>query len=133
MARPARKDSPQHDAVVDLLGSVGCFLSARAIRDRLGTSARPVSLPTVYRALRDLATSGHLHRVFGPTGEALYHLRADDSQSCLRCRRCGFAVPIHTDLRQSWATIVSTAYGFADVTVSLQLTGVCARCSTLRS
>ncbi|MFT3968702.1 MAG: Fur family transcriptional regulator [Micropruina sp.] len=121
--------TPQHDTVIALLAAADHFLSARAIRDQLAATDRPVSLATVYRTLRELTEAGTVDRIHAATGETFYHLRGDDQDSYLVCRSCGVAVPISTDATQSRVAAAATAHGFTDVTVTVNITAMCPDCS----
>ena len=90
----ARRRTEQRLAIIEILESSEQPLSARDIFQVLNRDReRPLaSLPTVYRAIKEMHLQGRLSRVFdGPSRESVYSVRADDAddlQVRVRCRHC---------------------------------------------
>src|SRR5215210_8562307 len=63
LVRTGHRAGGAREAVIDLLGTQSCCLSAQAIHDRLREGDRSVGLASVYRALETLTGLGLVHRV----------------------------------------------------------------------
>ncbi len=119
----------QRAAITDLLGSIADFRSAQEIHDALRERGETVGLATVYRTLQSLADSGRLD-VVRLGDENLYRQCAErDHHHHLVCRRCGHAEElIEADL-PDWPVHIGERYGFTDVDHTLEVFGLCPRCT----
>jgi Fur family transcriptional regulator, ferric uptake regulator len=118
------------EAVVSLLASQDCCLSAQEIFDRLRAAKRPVGIASVYRTLDTLAELRLVKRIDAGDGIARYEpLRPDgDHHHHLVCRDCG-KVEAFRDPRLERA--IDRAAGLSGYTVDeheIVLTGACADC-----
>jgi Fur family transcriptional regulator, ferric uptake regulator len=118
-------------AVVSLLASQDCCLSAQEIFDRLRAAKRPVGIASVYRALDTLADLRLVKRIDAGDGIARYEpLKPDgDHHHHLVCRDCG-KVEAFSDARLERA--IDRAAGSSGYSVDeheIVLTGACADCS----
>lgn len=108
------------------------FVSAQALHARVVADGEPVGLTTVYRALRDLETTGHADVVRDDSGERLYRPRAGTGhRHYLVCRCCGRSRPVDADVVERWAARVIEDAGYAAAEHTVELTGICARCQPL--
>jgi Fur family ferric uptake transcriptional regulator len=97
--------------------------------DLIGTGTR-VGLATVYRNLQSLVDAGEVDVLHTGEGEAMYRLcEADDHHHHLVCRRCGHSVELVADDVEAWADRVGRRHGFADVTHTVEIFGLCSDCS----
>jgi Fur family ferric uptake transcriptional regulator len=127
IGRPTR----QRTAVVRSLAEAGDFTSAQALHARLRSAGLRVGLNTVYRTLTALAGAGRVDVVHEPSGERLFRYRPSPGHHhYLVCRDCGLSLPLDTAPVESWAEQVAAGTGFAEVTHTLELSGVCADCRT---
>ena len=87
-------------AVLELLDSQTCALSAVEIEDALRTGERPVARASIYRILDELERLNLVHRVEVGQAMARYEpLRGDDEHHHhLVCDNCGTVIPF-TDTR----------------------------------
>ncbi|MGI8426965.1 MAG: Fur family transcriptional regulator [Actinomycetota bacterium] len=122
--RPTR----QRNAIAEALSSAGGFLTAQEIYEALRERGGKVGLTTVYRTLQALAESGEIDVVRNET-EALYRrcYRVDHHHH-LVCRSCGTSVEIDSPEVETWADSVASVHGFADVTHTVEIYGLCKTC-----
>jgi Fur family ferric uptake transcriptional regulator len=87
-------------AVLELLDSQTCALSAIEIEDALRTGERPVARASIYRILDELERLNLIHKVEVGQAMARYEpLRADsEHHHHLVCDNCGTVIPF-TDTR----------------------------------
>ncbi|MFH8345105.1 Fur family transcriptional regulator [Streptomyces sp. NPDC018045] len=120
----------QRASVLRVLTACQDFVSAQELHVRLVTDDVPVGLSTVYRALRDLERAGRVDVVRDEAGERLYRPRpADGHRHYLICRRCGRSRPLDSDVVERWAERVGAESGFSAVEHTVELSGICARCT----
>ena len=96
LAQAGRKRGGARRAVLELLGSESCALSAQEMEAALaGSRSRPVSRASVYRILDDLERLGLVHRV--EIGQAMVRFERSPSPEehhhHLVCDRCGVVMP----------------------------------------
>jgi Fur family ferric uptake transcriptional regulator len=118
-------------AVLAVLADESAFLSAQQIHARLVDRSQRVGLTSVYRAVQSLVAARVLdvHRTGG--GEATYRRCGSESHHHhLVCRRCGRTVEIAAPGVERWVTSVTRSHGFSAVTHTLEITGVCADCTS---
>ncbi len=123
--RPTR----QRLAVVEAMRSFDDFRSAQEIHDLLGRRGDPVGLATVYRTLQRLAEAGEVDMLRNEDGEAIYRRCSDSHHHHLVCRGCGLTIEIAGPAVERWAAKAAEDHGFADVTHSVELFGLCADCA----
>ena len=122
--RPTR----QRNAISEALTSAEGFLTAQEIHEALRQRGGRVGLTTVYRTLQALADNGDIDVVRNET-EALYRrCFRDDHHHHLVCRRCGTSVEIDSPEVETWAEHVAVSHGFADVTHTVEIYGLCEGC-----
>ncbi|MGH2788372.1 MAG: Fur family transcriptional regulator [Actinomycetota bacterium] len=129
--RPPRKATRQRAAIVAALDSAHRFKSAQELHDSLRRSGSTVGLATVYRNLQALARNGELDVLVSSDGEALYRrCDTDDHHHHLVCRVCHKTVEIEADEIEAWVTRTGASHGYAAVTHTVELFGVCRECRT---
>lgn len=120
----------QRAAVLRALAGCQDFVSARELHLRLDATGVSVGLSTVYRALHALERTGQVDVVRDEGGERLYRPRpADGHRHYLLCRRCGRSRPLDSDVVERWAERVGSESGFSAVEHTVELSGICARCT----
>ena len=122
--RPTR----QRRAVAAALDSFDDFRSAQQIHELLTRAGEQVGLATVYRTLQLLADAGEVDLLRTPEGEAIYRRCSDRHHHHLVCRRCGATVEVAGPTVERWAGAVAAEHGFTDVSHTLEVFGICARC-----
>lgn len=124
----------QRAAVLRVLAGCQDFVSAQELHLRLDAAGVPVGLSTVYRALHALERTGQVDVVRDEAGERLYRPRpADGHRHYLLCRHCGRSRPLDSDVVERWAERVGAESGFSAVEHTVELSGVCARCTGARA
>jgi Fur family zinc uptake transcriptional regulator len=118
--------------VLELVWRSHAPIGAYQILERLAASRGRVAPPTVYRALEFLAREGLVHRI-----DSLNAYVGCSSPSApheayfLICSACGEAAEF-ADAELTAAVARSAGRtGFRPLSTSVELTGLCARCSTL--
>lgn len=133
--RPQRtRNTPRKRALLEVLEGADGFLSAKELhgrlRDHLAPQGLRVGIATVYMQLRQLAETGAVDTLHGDDGETRYWLpRRDVHHHYLVCRSCGRALEIVADPVEEWADGVGATVGFRDITHTLELFGLCDRCT----
>ncbi|UMG91071.1 Fur family transcriptional regulator [Nocardioides sp. TF02-7] len=122
--RPTR----QRRAINDALAQATDFQSAQDIHDALRHAGEKVGLATVYRTLQAMAESGEVDVLQGPGGEASYRRCSTEHHHHLVCRSCGRTVEVTGPAVERWADAVAREHGFAEVSHSIELFGLCAEC-----
>ncbi len=122
--RPTR----QRTAVVDALGSVEDFRSAQDIHALLAERGDRVGLATVYRTLQRLADAGEVDVLRTEDGEAAYRRCSEHHHHHLVCRSCGVTLEVEGPAVEQWTRAIAGEHGFADVSHTLEIFGVCAAC-----
>jgi len=109
------------------------FRSAQQVHDDLAAQGQRVGLATVYRNLQALADERRIDVLRSTDGEALYrHCRTVAHHHHLVCRQCGLTEEIGVDAVESWVADVAVSHAFTAVQHSIELSGLCARCSASR-
>jgi Fur family ferric uptake transcriptional regulator len=120
----------QQRAIRELLGQTDEFRSAQDLHQLLlQSSGDRIGLATVYRALGRMADNGDVDVLVGPEGEALYRRCSSGHHHHLVCRQCGATVEVDGPAVESWTRSVAAAEGFTEVSHTLEIFGLCARCS----
>jgi Fur family transcriptional regulator, ferric uptake regulator len=118
-------------AVLAVLADERAFLSAQQIHARLVERSQRVGLTSVYRAVQSLVAARVLDVQRTDAGEATYRRCGSDTHHHhLVCRRCGRTVEIAAPGVERWVTSVTRSHGFHAPTHTLEITGVCAGCTS---
>ncbi len=125
----APRRTRQRTAVAAAIADVDDFVTAQRLHDLMRASGESIGLTTVYRTLQALAESGDLDQRVTPDGEASYRRCSATHHHHLVCRRCGTTVEISGSAVEAWATRTARAHGFSGVDHTVELTGLCPRCS----
>lgn len=125
---PART-TRQRTAVAAALGELADFRSSQEIHEYLRSRGDSVGLSTVYRTLQTLVASGQVDSILREDGEAVYRMCSDRHHHHLVCRACGQAVEVEGPTVERWADSVSREHGFTQVSHTLEIFGLCPRCS----
>ena len=124
-ARPTR----QRRAVADCLATLDDFRSAQEIHDLLRRNGQHVGLSTVYRTLQGFADAGEVDVIRSDDGEARYRRCSASHHHHLVCRECGRTVEVEGPTVERWASAVAREHGYADVSHTLEIFGMCPDCS----
>ncbi|MCB0909293.1 MAG: transcriptional repressor [Nocardioidaceae bacterium] len=122
------RPTKQRRAVAAVLDSFDDFRSAQQIHELLTRAGEQVGLATVYRTLQRLAEAGEVDLLRTAEGEAIYRRCSEQHHHHLVCRRCGATVEVAGPAVERWAEGVAAEHGFTEVSHTLELFGVCARC-----
>lgn len=124
----------QRQAISELLEGAKDFRSAQQVHEILRAQGQSIGLATVYRTLQTLADQGDVDVVRKPDGESVY-------RSCVRtghhhhlmCRMCGATVEIDGPSVEQWAQAIGAEHGFAEISHTIELYGICAACRSSRA
>jgi len=84
----------------------------------------------VYRHLQSLADAGEVDVLRTDSGESVYRRCAsDEHHHHLVCRACGRTVEVAGPEVEAWADRVGQEHGFADVTHTVEILGLCGQCA----
>jgi len=122
--------TPRRAAVAQVLSDVGDFRSAQELHSTLASSARPVGLATVYRALADLVAIGQVDVLTRPDGETLYRACSPQHHHHLVCTVCGTTIEVADDRVEKWASDMAKQHGFDVSEHQVEVFGRCSRCRT---
>jgi Fur family ferric uptake transcriptional regulator len=120
------------NALIDLLASQRCALSALEIEDQLRAGDRRVARASVYRILELLSERGLVVRLELGDGQARYELvdPGGEHHHHLLCDSCGQLVPFHDgDLERSIDRL-SRRLGFRTHDHDVVLRGDCGACAS---
>ncbi|MDQ1287139.1 MAG: Fur family transcriptional regulator, ferric uptake regulator [Actinomycetota bacterium] len=126
----AVRSTRQRSAVAALLDEFEEFRSAQEIHDHLRRHGERIGLTTVYRSLQILASSGKVDVLRGPDGETFYRRCSSGHHHHLVCRTCGRTVEFDLPIVEHTADEVARTNGFTDISHTLEIFGLCARCSS---
>jgi len=119
----------QRLAVSSALSELDEFRSAQQIHELLRHRGDKVGLTTVYRALQAMVDAREIDVLRTDDGEALYRLCSSGHHHHLVCRSCGRTVEVEGPTVESWTDTIAQQHGFADVSHTLEVFGVCSSCS----
>jgi Fur family ferric uptake transcriptional regulator len=120
----------QAEALASVLASLPGFNGAQQIHAELRRRGERVGLTTVYRHLQVLSEDGQLDTIRDASGETLYRrCRSEAHHHHLICRRCGTSVEVEGRAVEQWAEKVAAGAGFTAVDHTVELVGLCPRCS----
>jgi Fur family ferric uptake transcriptional regulator len=117
-------------AVVDLLASESCCLTAQEIFDRLRGGERRVSLASIYRTLDLLSELGLVQRVEVGQGSARFERSAaEDHHHHLVCNDCGRVEAFSDERLERAIHGVANKVGYDVDAHDVVLHGACADCA----
>jgi Fur family transcriptional regulator, ferric uptake regulator len=123
------RNTRQRRALLNALAEHPDFTSAQALHQRLCDKGETIGLTTVYRTLHALTEAGLVDAVRDEAGRRHFRARpTTEHQHYLRCRSCGFNVPIASRALERWAKTTAADLGFAQVEHTVELTGLCSQC-----
>ncbi|MDR2257378.1 MAG: transcriptional repressor [Arthrobacter sp.] len=129
-AAPARRVTKQRVALEGELARHDDFRTAQEIHSCLGEHGESVSLATVYRVLQQMGEAGEVDVMRMPDGEAGYRRCAvEHHHHHLVCRRCGATEEVEAPEVEAWAASVARRFGYSQVGHTVELSGLCARCT----
>jgi Fur family transcriptional regulator, ferric uptake regulator len=118
-------------AVVELLASESCCLTAQEIFDRLRGGGRRVSLASVYRTLDLLSELGLVQRVEVGQGSARFErTAAEDHHHHLVCNDCGRVEAFSDERLERAIHGVASKVGYDVEAHDVVLHGACGDCAT---
>ncbi len=127
--QPPIRMTRQRRAIEAALAEAPGFSSAQDLHASLRQTGTPIGLATVYNQLRHMAQQGQVDVVRTDAGEALYRrCGAGEHHHHLRCRRCGRVEELHAPAVETWALEVATSSGYAELSHTLEVTGICPTC-----
>jgi Fur family ferric uptake transcriptional regulator len=89
-----------------------------------------IGLATVYRSLALMVEAGEVDVLTREDGTALYLRCGGQHHHHLVCRSCGHAIMITGPDVERWARAEAARHGYTDVSHSLEVFGLCPRCSS---
>ena len=128
--RPPPRTTRQRLAVAEMLGTLQGFRSAQEIHTALRDRGQHIGLATVYRNLALMVESGTVDVLTGQDGEAVYLHCSRAHHHHLVCRSCGCAVEIDGPAIGRWADELAARHGYTEITHTLEVFGLCPRCSS---
>jgi Fur family transcriptional regulator, ferric uptake regulator len=127
------RSTRQRAAVSALLDRLDDFRSAQEIHEELRRDGEGIGLTTVYRTLQNLSESGEVDVLRTDSGEAVYRRCSTHHHHHLVCRRCGRTVEVEGPAVESWAQRIAEENGFSEVSHTVEVFGVCAKCVAERA
>jgi len=127
-AAGAMRPTRQRRAVAACLAGFDDFRSAQEIHELLRSSGENVGLSTVYRTLQALADAEEVDVLRSEDGETRYRRCSGTHHHHLVCRQCGRTVEVEGPTVERWATTVADQHGYADVSHTLEIFGLCPSC-----
>ncbi len=127
-AVPGGRPTRQRRAVAEVLATFSDFRSAQEIHELLAQRGEAVGLATVYRTLQRLAEAGEVDLLRTEDGEAIYRRCSPAHHHHLVCRACGATVEVEGPAVERWTRAIAEEHGYADVSHTLEIFGVCGSC-----
>ena len=126
-----QRSTRQRAAVADVLQELDDFRSAQDLHDMLRARGQNVGLTTVYRTLQSMAEQGDIDVLLGADGQSLYRHcgQRTGHHHHVVCRSCGLTVEVEGPAVEAWTQAIAKENGFTDVSHTLDIFGVCARCT----
>lgn len=124
-----RRMTRQRLAVITALDSRDDFRSAQELHEELRATGDNVGLTTVYRTLQALANESVVDVIVRSDGESVYRRCSTHHHHHLVCRSCRATIEVEAPSVEKWAQDVARAHGYADVTHTVEIFGVCPDCS----
>ncbi len=120
----------QRRAVAEVLEDLEDFRSAREIHALMAERGHAIGLATVYRTLQLLADHGEVDVIRASEGgEASYRRCATSHHLHLVCRSCGATVEVEGPAVERWTRGIAEEHGYAEVSHTLEIFGICSRCT----
>lgn len=123
------RSTRQRSAISALLDESKGFRSAQDLHAELRERGDTIGLTTVYRTLQSMADAGAVDVLRTDSGELIFRKCSDSHHHHLVCRLCGFTVEVEEPGVEVWAHRAGRAHGFSDVSHTVELFGLCARCA----
>jgi Fur family transcriptional regulator, ferric uptake regulator len=123
------RNTRQRVAMLAALSERAEFRTPHQIHDDLRSRGARVGLTTVYRTLQILHDAGEIDVMRLPSGEQLYRRCGATHHHHLVCRRCSTTVEVRSTAVERWAEQAGHAHGFTDVSHTVEIFGLCGRCS----
>lgn len=124
----------QRVALNHVLEQTAGFCSAQQLHNLLHENGERVSLATVYRTLQSMAREGEVDVLRTAESEARYRrCHRQEHHHHLVCRKCGHTVEITATTVDRWADRTARDHGFAAVSHTVELLGLCGDCHRSRS
>lgn len=119
----------QRSALEEMLGRMAGFRSARQLHAMLCDDGEPVSLATVYRLLQSMVADGEVDVLRSHDSENRYRrCQGQEHHHHLVCRQCGHTIEIAETTVERWARRIGREHGFAAVSHTVELLGICSEC-----
>ncbi|MCE5292670.1 MAG: transcriptional repressor [Nocardiaceae bacterium] len=123
------RSTKQRSAISSLLDDIDEFRSAQDLYEELRKRGNPIGLTTVYRTLQSLAEAGTVDTLRTDSGESVYRRCSSGHHHHLVCRNCGYTVEVEGPTVERWSRQIADDHGFSDVSHTLEIFGLCAKCS----
>lgn len=128
--RAGVRSTRQRRAIEAAMASLTDFISTQDLHASLRGRGEDVSLATTYRVLQSMSEAGEVDVLRSDDGEAIYRrCQAEHHHHHLVCRRCGAAVELEAPRVERWAAEAAAEHGFTRVEHTVEIMGLCARCS----
>jgi len=122
--------TPLRERVLRLIAESRVPVKAYDLLDQIRDDKGPAAPPTVYRALDFLLEHGFIHRLASVNAFVGCHMpRVQHSVPFLICDRCHAAVELEDERVTALLVEQAQALGFVPQAQTLEVHGVCARCS----
>jgi len=125
-----KRNTWQKDAVMHALAEAEGFVSAQQLFQKLKQHGSSIGLATVYRTLTSLVADGKADTLLSNDGENLYRDCSMEHHHHLMCKSCGVTVEIAAKEAETWAAKVAREHGFTDVSHTIDIFGLCNKCTT---
>jgi Fur family ferric uptake transcriptional regulator len=126
----ANRSTRQGAAVLRALKAADGFRSAQDIHADLRSAGESVGLTTVYRHLQMLTDDEVIDALQTADGEVVYReCESAHHHHHVVCRNCGKSVEIDEPAVERWAARVAEESGFTDISHTVEIFGLCARCA----
>lgn len=123
------RSTRQGEAVLRVVRGTSSFRSAQEIHAELRAAGEPVGLTTVYRHLQLLADGGVVDAIQAADGQVAYrYCGTGDHHHHLVCRSCGASAEVEAPEVEDWAAAVAARSGYTEVSHTMEIFGICARC-----
>jgi Fur family ferric uptake transcriptional regulator len=129
--RAGYRKGEARNAILDLLASQSCALTAQEIEDELRRTDRAVARASIYRVLDQLAGHRLVQRLEVGQGVARYETihPTGHHHHHLVCERCGRLVPFDDSALELSIEQVADRYGFRVDEHEIVLRGACPGCA----
>jgi Fur family ferric uptake transcriptional regulator len=126
-----QRSTKQRVAVASLVRETDDFRSAQEFHQLLRERGHNIGLTTVYRALQAMADIGEIDVLVNQDGESIYRHcgQSHGHHHHLVCRDCGLAIEISGPSVERWTQGIADDHGFTQVSHTLDIFGLCPRCS----